>query len=100
MSEKGSTTRQRPEIGWLERVLVGGLLLASTVVVRSYFYYFGTHSLQFPFIQVLQDPSLYPGDPFAATLSTYCSWYWVAVARLAFVPLPALLFALALLPSP
>jgi len=38
------------------------------------------NELHFPLVQVLNDPALYPGDPFAATLAGYASMVWPLVA--------------------
>ncbi len=53
------------------------------------------HALQIPRVQVLQDPTLYPGDPLVAALRDYSSSLWPLVARLAEAfPLGGVLFAL------
>ena len=77
-----SPTPQAPGRERLLVALLGLILFVASVAIRGYHYPFGNQALQLPFVQVMRDPSLYPHDPLVATLSAYCSWYWVAVARL------------------
>jgi hypothetical protein len=54
--------------------------------------------MQVPLVQMLNDPALFPGDPFMATMPYYPSMVWRVVALLGrAVPLPALLVTLLLL---
>jgi len=40
------------------------------------------HSIQIPLVRHLQNPALYPGDRFVATLDNYTSFFWPAIAWL------------------
>lgn len=68
---------------------------AISVLVTGYRVYFHNQALQIPLVRLLNDPSLYPRDPFAATLPYYASMLWRVVALFArAVPLEPLLLAL------
>jgi hypothetical protein len=69
-------------------------VFGSTLLIRHYNYLASNQALQIPFVQIVRDPSLYPADPFAKTLTNYCSLFWIAVAHMRIVPLPALLLIL------
>ncbi len=92
-----SPTPQAPGRERLLVALLGLLLFVASIAIRGYHYPFGNQALQLPFVQVVRDPSLYPHDPLVATLSAYCSWYWVAVAHLGGDDPAGLLLALYLL---
>lgn len=80
-------------------VWVYGLLLYLSSLARTgYRVYFSNQALQLPLVALLNDPSLYPNDPFAATLPYYASLLWRLVALLVrVVPLETLLLALFLI---
>ena len=65
----------------------------ASILITGYAVYIENQALQIPLVNWLNNPSLYPHDPFAETLRYYASplWYLVAfVSRL--VPLEPLLF--------
>lgn len=71
---------------------------AASVLVTGYRVYFHNQALQIPLIRLLKDPTLYPGDPFAATLPYYASTLWRVVVWCArIIPLEPLLLGLFLL---
>lgn len=71
------------------------VLAATSVIFTGYRVYTGNQSLQIPLVHSLNDPGLYPNDPFAATLDAYCSPFWRVVAVCArSVPLEPLLLAM------
>jgi hypothetical protein len=59
------------------------VLAASAAAFALYGYSFGhhNHAIQLPLVRHRQDPSLFPGDAFVATLDGYASVFWVLVAR-------------------
>ncbi len=66
-----------------------------SVLVTGYRVYFHNQALQIPLVRLLNDPALYPHDPFAATLPYYASMLWRVVALLArFIPMEPLLLGL------
>lgn len=78
--------------------IYAGILLIASIFVTGYGVYVGNHPLQIPLVHLINNPSLYPNDPFAATLPYYASTLWQLVARLAqVVPLESLLWTLFLL---
>lgn len=71
---------------------------AASVLLTGYRVYFHNQALQIPLVRLLNDPSLYPNDPFAATLPYYASSLWRVVAWGArVVPLEPLLLVLFLI---
>jgi hypothetical protein len=74
------------------------ILFGSSILVGGYWVYVQNHALQIPLVHYINDPSLYPDDPFAATLRYYASpvWYLVALGQ-RLIPLEPLLFTLFLL---
>ena len=71
---------------------------AASVLITGYRVYFHNQALQIPLVRLLNDPSLYPNDPFAATLPYYASSLWRVVAWGArVVPLEPLLLGLFLI---
>lgn len=70
------------------------MFAAASVLFTGYRVYFHNQALQIPFVRLLNDPSLYPNDPFAATLPYYASPVWRVVAWCArVVPLEPVLLA-------
>lgn len=59
------------------------VLLTSAAAYALYGYSFGHHNhvIQLPLVRHLQDPALFPGDAFVATLDGYTSVLWRGVAR-------------------
>lgn len=84
-----------PCAGWEFALHASALVMFGfSVLLTGYRVYFHNQSLQIPLVYLLNDPSLYPGDPFAATLPRYASMLWRAVAWAArAVPLEPLLLA-------
>ncbi len=71
------------------------IMFAASVLVTGYRVYFHNQSLQLPLVLLLKDPTLFPRDPFAATLPYYASLLWRAVAvLLRVIPLEPLLLVL------
>jgi hypothetical protein len=63
--------------------------------MNGYGVYYGNQSLQIPFVQRINDPSLFPHDPFADTLNYYVSALWFLVAWISrIIPLKATLLIL------
>jgi hypothetical protein len=74
------------------------ILFGSSILIGGYGVYVQNHALQIPLVYYINDPSLYPDDPFAATLRYYASpvWYLVALGQ-RLIPLESLLLTLFLL---
>jgi hypothetical protein len=76
--------QQRDDNSALERripLLAWALVFAAaSVLFTGYRVYFHNQALQIPLVRLLNDPSLYPHDPFAATLQYYASPVWRVVA--------------------
>ncbi|HEY9706831.1 MAG TPA: hypothetical protein V6D48_01370, partial [Oculatellaceae cyanobacterium] len=78
--------------------IYGFILFILSFVVSGYRIYEKNQDIQIPLVHLLNNPSLYPNDPFAATLLNYPSLLWQGVAIAArVVPLEPLLFSLFLL---
>lgn len=74
------------------------VLFIASVLFTGYRVYFHNQSLQIPLIYLLNDRSLYPNDPFAATLPYYASLVWHIAALMARVtPLEHVLLGLFLI---
>jgi len=58
----------------------GAALYVASVLYTGYRIYYHNQSLQIPLVHLLNDPTLYPNDPFAATLPCYASEMWRVVA--------------------
>ncbi|MEQ8820002.1 MAG: DUF6798 domain-containing protein [Sumerlaeia bacterium] len=70
------------------------LLLPLSILISGYNLYFSNQDIQIPLILWLNDPSLFPGDPFAATLGGYSSLLWPIVAVISrVVPWQVVFFA-------
>jgi len=68
------------------------MFFAASLLITGYRVYFHNQALQIPLIHLLNDPTLYPRDPFAATLPYYASFTWRLAAWCArIVPLEPLL---------
>ena len=52
------------------------LLLPLSILISGYNLYFSNQDIQIPLVMWLNDPSLFPGDPFVATLGGYSSLLW------------------------
>ncbi|HAJ60151.1 MAG TPA: hypothetical protein DCP31_13570 [Cyanobacteria bacterium UBA8543] len=78
--------------------IYGFILFILSFVVSGYRIYEKNQDIQIPLVHLLNNPSLYPNDPFAATLLHYPSLLWQGVAIVArVIPLEPLLFSLFLL---
>lgn len=78
--------------------IYGFILFLSSFLVSGYIVYEFNHTIQIPLVYLLNNPSIYPNDPFAATLLNYPSLLWRIVALLAhIIPLEPLLLTLFLL---
>ena len=90
--EKLKITLFRPNVFYLFTFVT---LLISTFLINRYYIYYANQSLQIPLVNLLNDPSLYPNDPFAATLPNYSSQLWPLVALAnRYIPLEPLFFGL------
>ncbi len=65
---------------WRQLWPAAGLLFVSAVLFAGYRVYFHNQALQLPLVHLINDRSLYPNDPFAATLPYYASVLWWLVA--------------------
>ncbi|MEW5861846.1 MAG: DUF6798 domain-containing protein [Cyanobacteriota bacterium] len=66
-----------------------------SLLQTGYAVYVQNQALQIPLIHFLNNPSLYPNDPFGATLPYYSSTLWYGVALLhRFIPLEPVLLTL------
>lgn len=73
-------------------------LLISSFLINKYSIYYSNQSLQISLVNLLNDNSLYPKDPFVATLPNYSSKLWPLVALAnRYIPLEPLFFVLFLL---
>ena len=70
------------------------ILLGSVLVLRPCTYLQDNHANQIPYVQLVRDPSLYAKDAFVHTLGTFCSFYWLAVAKLDWLGTETTLFVL------
>lgn len=71
------------------------IVCAASLLHSSMGFAIDNHAVQIPLINLLRDPSLYPGDPFARALVSYPSTLWPLVAELSrLVPLGPLLMTL------
>jgi hypothetical protein len=53
-----------------------------SILYQGFAYGVNNNAIQVPILQISADPSLYAGDPFAATLSNYMSGVWGLLAAL------------------
>ena len=75
--------------------LAAFFLLVLAWLVCGYQVFVGNHALQLTLVERLNDPQLFPHDPFADTLTGYSAPIWWVVAWLArYLPLQPLLFGL------
>ncbi|MBN2412341.1 hypothetical protein JXQ31_11670 [candidate division KSB1 bacterium] len=76
----------------------GFVIYIASLFFSGYYVFVANHCLQIPLVYWLNDHSIYPNDPFAATLPYYASMLWRVVAWLArLISLKPLLFILFLL---
>ena len=73
-SDNTAFGRHIPLLAWAT------LFAAASVLFTGYHVYCANQDLQIPLVRLLNDPSLYPHDPFAATLPYYASLVWRVVA--------------------
>ncbi len=74
------------------------VLFLGSILISGYVVYSSNQSLQLALVNLLNNPSLYPNDPFGATLPYYASMLWRVVALATqFIPLEPLLLTLFLL---
>lgn len=76
----------------------GCALTVCSLLVSGIEIYTQNHAIQVPLVRWINDPSLYPGDPFIASLSRYPTtlWYLVALLARAFPLGPLLVVLLAI----
>ncbi len=93
--QKLKITLFRPNIFYLLTLLA---LLISTFLINKYYIYYANQSLQIPLVNLLNDTSLYPNDPFVATLPNYSSQLWPLVSLAnRYIPLEPLFLCIFLL---
>lgn len=56
------------------------LLFLSSLAITGYDVYRDNHALQIPLVHAINNPALFPNDPFAATLPYYPSMLWKIIA--------------------
>ena len=57
---------------WLQ----GLILFLTSLIISGYQIYSGNHAVQIPLIQSINDPTLFPNDPFVSTLVHYIGPIW------------------------
>ncbi len=83
---------------WRSRLLFwlqGLIIFLSSVFFTGYQVYSDNHAVQLPFVQWINNPSLFPNDPFVSTFVHYIGPVWQVVAIISnYVPLESLLLIL------
>ena len=81
---------------WQQTFLLSVLLFCGLSIISGGYHLFRyNQSIQLSLVYLLNDATLFQGDPFAGTLSSYSSFFWWLVAYLArLAPLEAVLFGL------
>ena len=86
---------------WQKRILFwlqGSIIYLSSLIFTGYQVYSDNHAVQIPFIQWINNPSLFPNDPFVSTFIHYIGPIWQVVAIISnYVPLVTLLLILFLI---
>jgi len=86
---------------WQKRILFwfqGSIIYLSSLIFTGYQIYSDNHAVQIPFIQWINNPSLFPNDPFVSTFVHYIGPIWQVVAIISnYVPLESLLLILFLI---
>jgi hypothetical protein len=57
-------------------------LTALSVVKTGYYVFYDNHATQLPLVYQLQNPQLFPQDPFLGAMQGYMGWVWILVAKL------------------
>ena len=74
---------------------LGTVLYLSSLLQTGYKVFFSHQAIQIPIVNLLNDPSLYPGDPYREALLRYPSYLWHLIAWGArLLPLETLLLGL------
>ncbi len=80
---------------WRSRLLFwlqGSIIFLSSIIFTGYQVYSDNHAVQIPFVQWINNPSLFPNDPFVSTFDHYIGPVWQVVAIISnYVPLESLL---------
>ena len=102
VSESGQREEHRNQAIGLSKAATIALFLWFTIIsllITGYQHlYGGNHAYQLVLVQKLNDPTLYPNDPFADTVYHYASAFWYVIAWLArFIDLSVVLFVFFLL---
>ena len=83
---------------WQKRILFwfqGSIIYLSSLIFTGYQIYSDNHAVQIPFIQWINNPSLFPNDPFVSTFVHYIGPVWQVVALISnYLPLESLLLFL------
>jgi hypothetical protein len=75
--------------------IYGFVFCIASIFITGYAVYIENQALQIPLVHWINNPSLYPHDPFAETLRYYASPLWYLVAFFSrIIPLEPLLFGL------
>jgi len=76
---------------WLQ----GLIIFLSSIIFTGYQVYSDNHAVQIPFVQWINNPSLFPNDSFVSTFVHYIGPIWQVVAIISnYVPLESLLLIL------
>ena len=76
---------------WLQ----GLIIFLSSLLITGYQVYSANHAMQIPYVQWINNPSLFPNDPFVSTFVHYIGPIWQVVAIISnYVPLESLLIIL------
>ena len=78
MSDREASASRGLQDRWLWILALTGL----SVVKTGYYVFYDNHATQLPLVFQLQEPRLFPADPFLGAMQGYMGWIWVAVARL------------------
>ena len=90
----GEVSAQVPRRRDWAAALYALMILGSVLVLRPCTYLMINHAVQIPYVQLVRDPSLYSKDAFVHTLGTFCSFYWLAIAKFDWLGLEPTLFVL------
>jgi len=102
VSESSPREEHQKRVMGLSRATITALFIWFTIIsllITGYRHIYGSnHVYQLVLVQKLNDPTLYPNDPFADTVYHYASAFWYVIAWLArFIDLSVVLFVFFLL---
>jgi hypothetical protein len=101
-TEIGRHAEQKEQPTGFSKATIVALFVWFTIIsllITGYRHIYGSnHAYQLVLVQKLNDPTLYPNDPFADTVYHYASAFWYVIAWLArFIDLSVVLFVFFLL---